>query len=104
MPTTVRTRGLVLTEHEFSIPLDHARKDGERSPALVARQAAVHQSWGFCSDHPGLGELIGCSAIAVAKTLPRSLQMSVFVPLVPMSMPSRCAIFGAKYSVRGRAW
>ena len=30
MPTTVRTRGLVLTEHEFSIPLDHARKDGER--------------------------------------------------------------------------
>ena len=30
MPATVRPRGLVLTEHEFSIPLDHARKDGER--------------------------------------------------------------------------
>ena len=30
MPTTVNTHGLLLTEHEFSIPLDHARKDGER--------------------------------------------------------------------------
>ncbi len=29
MPVVVRTRGLVLTEHEFSVPLDHARPDGE---------------------------------------------------------------------------
>jgi len=30
MPVTVRTRGLVLTEHEFSVPLDHQRDEGER--------------------------------------------------------------------------
>jgi pimeloyl-ACP methyl ester carboxylesterase len=30
VPTTVDTHGLVLIEHEFSIPLDHARRDGER--------------------------------------------------------------------------
>ena len=31
--------------------------------ALVAAQVACHQSSGFCSDQPGLGEEIGCSAI-----------------------------------------
>ena len=30
MAVTVRTRGLVLTEHEFDVPLDHAAPDGER--------------------------------------------------------------------------
>jgi pimeloyl-ACP methyl ester carboxylesterase len=30
VPVVVRTRGLVLTEHEFSVPLDHARPDGEQ--------------------------------------------------------------------------
>jgi pimeloyl-ACP methyl ester carboxylesterase len=40
VPTTVRTRGLVLTEHEFSIPLDHSRKDGERI-TVFAREVAA---------------------------------------------------------------
>jgi pimeloyl-ACP methyl ester carboxylesterase len=35
VPTTVNTRGLVLTEHEFSIPLDHARKEGTRITVFV---------------------------------------------------------------------
>jgi pimeloyl-ACP methyl ester carboxylesterase len=30
MPTTVHTRGLVLTEHEFSVPLDHSHTEGTR--------------------------------------------------------------------------
>jgi pimeloyl-ACP methyl ester carboxylesterase len=30
MPTTHRAQGLVLTEHEFEVPLDHAAPDGER--------------------------------------------------------------------------
>ena len=29
MPTTIATPGLVLVEHEFRVPLDHARPDGE---------------------------------------------------------------------------
>jgi pimeloyl-ACP methyl ester carboxylesterase len=29
MPASFATHGLVLTEHEFSVPLDHARPDGE---------------------------------------------------------------------------
>ena len=29
MPTVIHTPGLVLTEHEFSVPLDHARAGGE---------------------------------------------------------------------------
>src|SRR3954466_13480245 len=56
---------------------------------LVAAQVAVHQSCGFCSDQPGLGDEMGCSAMAVARTLPSSSQIRVLVPLVPMSMPSR---------------
>ena len=60
--------------------------------ALVALMVAFHQSSGFCSDQPGLGEEIACSAVAVANTFPLSLQMSVLVPLVPMSMPRRCAM------------
>src|SRR5690242_7438219 len=60
--------------------------------AFVALHVADHQSSGFCSDQPGLGELIACSAMAVARTFPRSSQMSVLVPLVPMSMPSRYAM------------
>ena len=57
--------------------------------AFVAAIVAFHQSSGFCSDHPGLGEEMGCSAMAVARTFPLESQMSVLVPLVPMSMPSR---------------
>jgi pimeloyl-ACP methyl ester carboxylesterase len=30
MAITVRTRGLAITEHEFSVPLDHAQADGRR--------------------------------------------------------------------------
>ena len=33
----VRTHGLVLAEHEFKVPLDHAAPDGERSPSSRAR-------------------------------------------------------------------
>jgi len=39
MPETIRTAGLVLTEHEFSVPLDHARPDGARI-AVFAREVA----------------------------------------------------------------
>ena len=30
MSLTVTTTGLVLVEHEFEVPLDHARPDGEK--------------------------------------------------------------------------
>jgi pimeloyl-ACP methyl ester carboxylesterase len=36
---TFRTPGLVLTEHEFDVPLDHARPDGERI-TVFAREVA----------------------------------------------------------------
>jgi pimeloyl-ACP methyl ester carboxylesterase len=36
---TVRTRGLVLTEHEFKVPLDHAEPDGRRI-TVFAREVA----------------------------------------------------------------
>jgi pimeloyl-ACP methyl ester carboxylesterase len=36
---SVNTRGLVLTEHEFEVPLDHARPDGERI-VVFAREVA----------------------------------------------------------------
>ena len=39
MPTVVRTRGLVLTEHEFSVPLDHSKPNGERI-TVFAREVA----------------------------------------------------------------
>jgi pimeloyl-ACP methyl ester carboxylesterase len=39
MAITVRTPGLVLTEHEFAIPLDHARPDGEKI-TVFAREIA----------------------------------------------------------------
>ncbi|HEY4022587.1 MAG TPA: alpha/beta fold hydrolase [Pseudonocardiaceae bacterium] len=39
MPSTVHTFGLVLVEHEFQIPLDHARPDGERI-TVFAREVA----------------------------------------------------------------
>jgi pimeloyl-ACP methyl ester carboxylesterase len=39
MPLTVRTSGLVLTEHTFDVPLDHARPDGERIE-VFAREVA----------------------------------------------------------------
>jgi len=35
VPATVRTNGLVLTEHEFSVPLDHSRAAGERITVFV---------------------------------------------------------------------
>src|SRR4051812_35771830 len=39
MPVTVTTPGLRLVEHEFSIPLDHARPEGERI-TVFAREVA----------------------------------------------------------------
>jgi pimeloyl-ACP methyl ester carboxylesterase len=39
MALTVKTPGLVLTEHEFAIPLDHARPDGE-TITVFAREVA----------------------------------------------------------------
>ncbi len=39
MALTVRTPGLVLTEHEFELPLDHARPDGE-TITVFAREVA----------------------------------------------------------------
>ncbi len=39
MALTVRTHGLVLTEHTFDVPLDHARPDGERIE-VFAREVA----------------------------------------------------------------
>jgi pimeloyl-ACP methyl ester carboxylesterase len=39
MPATFATRGLVLTEHEFAVPLDHAATDGERI-TVFAREVA----------------------------------------------------------------
>jgi len=39
MPETFRTPGLVLTEHEFEVPLDHAQPHGERI-TVFAREVA----------------------------------------------------------------
>jgi pimeloyl-ACP methyl ester carboxylesterase len=39
MPVTVRPPGLVLTEHEFAVPLDHAAPDGDRI-TVFAREVA----------------------------------------------------------------
>ena len=39
MPDPIRTAGLVLTEHEFSVPLDHDRPDAERI-TVFAREVA----------------------------------------------------------------
>jgi len=39
VPVVVRTRGLVLIEHEFSVPLDHARTGGEQI-TVFAREVA----------------------------------------------------------------
>ena len=39
MPDVVRPPGLVLTEHEFSVPLDHDRPDGDRI-TVFAREVA----------------------------------------------------------------
>src|SRR3954464_12673202 len=39
MASSYAARGLVLTEHEFSVPLDHARPDGEHI-AVFAREVA----------------------------------------------------------------
>jgi len=39
MPASFTTRGLLLTEHEFSVPLDHARPGGERI-TVFAREVA----------------------------------------------------------------
>src|SRR5256885_3184827 len=39
LTTTIRTRGLVLTEHEFSVPLDHSRPDDDRI-TVFAREVA----------------------------------------------------------------
>jgi pimeloyl-ACP methyl ester carboxylesterase len=42
MPATYRTHGLVLTEHEFDVPLDHARPQGE-TITVFAREVADPQ-------------------------------------------------------------
>src|SRR6185295_1748605 len=39
MPASYATRGLVLTEHEFAVPLDHARPDGQ-TINVFAREVA----------------------------------------------------------------
>ena len=39
MPVTVTAPGLALTEYEVSVPLDHARPDGERI-TVFAREIA----------------------------------------------------------------
>jgi pimeloyl-ACP methyl ester carboxylesterase len=39
MPVTARSPGLFLVEHEFAVPLDHARPDGERI-TVFAREVA----------------------------------------------------------------
>src|SRR4249919_2446544 len=39
MPASFATRGLVLTEHEFAVPLDHARPDGQ-TITVFAREVA----------------------------------------------------------------
>jgi pimeloyl-ACP methyl ester carboxylesterase len=39
MASSYATRGLVLTEHEFAVPLDHARPDGE-TITVFAREVA----------------------------------------------------------------
>src|SRR3712207_8176793 len=39
MPRTYHVPGLVLTEHEFGVPLDHAAADGERI-TVFAREVA----------------------------------------------------------------
>ncbi|MCY7372497.1 MAG: hypothetical protein LH461_02170, partial [Spirochaetaceae bacterium] len=39
MPVTHRTPGLVVTEHELRVPLDHARPDGEQL-TVFAREVA----------------------------------------------------------------
>ena len=39
VPDPIRTPGLVLVEHEFAVPLDHARPDGERI-SVFAREVA----------------------------------------------------------------
>jgi pimeloyl-ACP methyl ester carboxylesterase len=39
VPVTTATPGLVMTEHEFEVPLDHARPDGERI-TVFAREVA----------------------------------------------------------------
>jgi Carboxypeptidase C (cathepsin A) len=40
MAVTRRIRGLALTDHEFALPLDHARTDGERI-VVFAREVAA---------------------------------------------------------------
>src|SRR3954452_14638604 len=40
MATTYRTHGLVLTEHEFEVPLDHGRPGGSRTTVLAREVAA----------------------------------------------------------------
>ena len=63
----------------FALPPELALKDGTVTNA-------VH---GFTSMLVYLVREHRPSAIAVASTLPSSSQMSVLVPLVPMSMPRR---------------
>jgi pimeloyl-ACP methyl ester carboxylesterase len=41
MPLTREIHGLAITDHEFSIPLDHSRTDGERI-TVFAREVAAH--------------------------------------------------------------
>src|SRR3954466_9032133 len=41
MPPTFRVPGLVLTEHEIEVPLDHAAPDGERITVFAREIAAV---------------------------------------------------------------
>ena len=87
-PSPRKTEPCICPERPIA-PMSAALRPDFFRTARVALMVACHQSSGFCSDHPGFGEEIGCSAIAVARTFPLSSQMSVLVPLVPMSIPSR---------------
>ena len=41
MPLTREIPGIVLTEHEFAVPLDHARPDGEQITVFAREVAAA---------------------------------------------------------------
>jgi hypothetical protein len=46
MAVTIDARGLVLTEHEFSVPLDHAAPEGERITVFAREPARLPPATG----------------------------------------------------------
>ena len=59
------------------------------STARAPVQTACHQSSGFCSAQPFWGCAIGYSTVLDAATCPSVSNRTVFVPEVPMSIPSK---------------